>query len=784
VWLVALASVIGLDVGNLQSKIGLARNRGIDIIVNETSNRATPSLVSFGARNRAMGESAKTQETSNYQNTIGSLKRLIGRTFTDEDLQTYETKFINARLVDVAGTVGIDVNYLGEQHTFTATQLYAMYLGKLRDIAKNESKAAVNDVVIAVPGWYTNVQRQAVLDAADIAGLNALRLINDGTATALGYGITKTDLPEPGEKPRYVVFVDIGHSDYSVTIAAYSKAQAVIKAAAYDRHFGGRDLDSALVQYFAEEFKVKYKIDVLSNKKAIFRLYTAVEKLKKVLSANVSAPLNVESIMDDIDAASTLTREKLEELVGPLLERTTFPLEQALQESGLAKDDIDAIELIGGTTRVPALKNRIQSFFGRPTSVTTNQDEAVARGATLACATLSPVFRVREFSFVDLQPYSIDVAWEKVAEDPDTELRLFERGNSVPSTKMLTLQRNDVFKLEARYAEASQLPGKADTWIGSATVKNVKSSDSRQAATVKIKTRLNPSGIFVFDGATLYEDQDSAVAQVPEQVEDTPKKTVKRIELPVVISSTALDQAQLDHLREKEGNMHSTDRLVAETEDRKNALEEYIYDARDKIDGAYAAYILPDEKETLKRLLEEAENWLYSEAGEDATKSAYVEKLDQLKAVGGPAAFRYKESQDRPAAVKRLRETLSKYYAKATGDEARYAHISDTDKQSVVEKVATIQKWLDDQTARQAERSKSSNACFTTAEVLQKREEVLFFCTPIFNKKAPQVVPPTEPSSASNGRKEAPEDLERDAGVAQGSAETREATDAGQMDVD
>ena len=455
-----------------------------------------------------------------------------------------------------------------------------MYLGKLRDIAKIESKAAVNDVVIAVPGWYTNIQRQAVLDAAEIAGLNALRLINDGTATALGYGITKTDLPEVTEKPRYVAFVDIGHSDYSVTIAAYSKAQLVIKAAAYDRHFGGRDLDYALTQYFAEEFKGKYKIDVMSNPKAIFRLQTAVEKLKKVLSANISAPINVESIMEDIDASSSLTREKLEELVAPFLERAMTPLEKALKDSGLEKEDIDAVELIGGTTRVPALKNRISEFFGKPPSVTTNQDEAVARGATLACATLSPIFRVREFSFTDIQQYPIDIVWDKVPEDEDTQLRLFEKNNGIPSTKMLTLQRKDAFELEARYADPTALPGGINPWVSRVMIKGVNPLPNGEAATVKVKCRVNPHGIFAFDGATLYEPVEeeeeapaAATEEAGEAVEGQPapakkaKKTNKR-ELNFIAGSSALEKSLLEELREKEGNMHSTDRLVAETEVR------------------------------------------------------------------------------------------------------------------------------------------------------------------------------------------------------------------------
>lgn len=358
-----MTSVVGLDVGNMASKIGLARKRGIDIIANEVSNRATPSLVAFGPRNRSIGESAKTQETSNFRNTVGSLKRLIGRSANDPDVTDIESKFLNAELVDAQGTVGVKVNYLGEEQVLSATQLYAALLARLRDTAQAELKANVNDVVIAVPGWYTDIQRRAVLDAAEIANLHPLRLINELTATALGYGITKTDLPPPEEKPRYVAFVDIGHSQYQVAIVAFSKGALHVKGFAYDHHFGGRDLDFALLQHFAAEFKEKYKIDVLSNKKAIFRLAAAVEKLKKVLSANAQAPLNVESLMNDIDASSSFTREAFEELIAPLLERTIAPLERALAQADISKDDIETVELIGGSTRVPALKSRVQEFF-------------------------------------------------------------------------------------------------------------------------------------------------------------------------------------------------------------------------------------------------------------------------------------------------------------------------------------------------------------------------------------------------------------------------------------
>src|ERR1700733_4538686 len=215
-----------------------------------------------------------------------------------------------------------------------------MYLGKLRDIAADELKSPVSDVVIAVPGWFTEVQRRALYDAALIAGLNPLRLINDSTAVAFSYGITKSDLPELDQASRNVVFIDVGHSNYTVTVVAFNKGQLVVKATAYDKHLGGRNIDFALVQHFAAEFKDKYKIDVLSNPKATFRLAAQCERLKKILSANAEATLSVESIVNDVDASSKLTRDQLESLIPELLSRVTGPIEEALREADLNIDDI------------------------------------------------------------------------------------------------------------------------------------------------------------------------------------------------------------------------------------------------------------------------------------------------------------------------------------------------------------------------------------------------------------------------------------------------------------
>lgn len=599
---------------------------------------------------------------------------------------------MSASLVDVHGQVGSEVTYLGKKEVFTATQLVSMFLNKVKATASAELKLPVSDIVLSVPPWFTDSQRRSLVDAAEIAGLKLLRLINDTTATALGYGITKLDLPTVEEKPRRVCFVDIGHSSYSCSIVEFKKGELAVKSTAYDRHFGGRNIDKALVDHFAKEFKEKYKIDIHSNPKALVRVAAAAEKMKKILSANAQAPISIESLMNDVDVQGVMRREELEELMQPLLEGATAPLEQALAEAKLKPEDIDAIEMVGGCTRVPSLKDRISKFFNKPLSFTLNQDEAVARGCAFSCAILSPVFRVRDFSIHDIVNYPIEFNWEQSPDipDEDTSLTVFNKSNVMPSTKILTFYRKQPFDLEARYAKPEMLPGKTHPWIGRFSVKGVKADSKDDFMICKLKARLNLHGILNVESGYYVEDveveepiaeekevekkegdkkegdvrakkpshtspssttgdkssnvddeeilasaprsklrtlfdnvrggikrklpQSAELTPEPDQAMDTDppadkpktrkvKKQVRKGELPISSGTSSLDQAIKDAAAEREGAMFMEDKLVLDTEDKKNELESYIYELRGKVDEHYATFASEEEKEKLKSKL-------------------------------------------------------------------------------------------------------------------------------------------------------------------------------------
>lgn len=688
-------SVVGVDFGTVNTVIAVARNRGVDVIANEVSNRATPSLVGFGPKSRYLGETAKTQEISNLKNTVGSLKRLCGRSLNDPDVQI-EQQYVSAPLVDIDGQVGAEVTYRGQKERYTAIQLTAMLLSKIKATTSAELKLPVSDIVLSVPAWFTDIQRRALIDAAEIAGLKLLRLMNDTTAAALGYGITKLDLPSAEEKPRRVVFVDVGHSEYTASVVEFKKGELVVKGTAWDRHYGGRNFDKALVDHLAKEFQAKYKIDIFSNPRAVARVYAAAEKTKKILSANQQAPVNIESLMNDVDVSAMVTRQDFEALIEPLLNKTTGPLEEALAQAKLTKDDIDFIEVVGGGSRVPAIKERIQQFFGKNLSYTLNADEAAARGCAFSCAILSPVFRVRDFSVQDVIPYPIEFGWEKAPDipDEDTSLVVFNKGGVQPSTKILTFYRKQAFDLEARYVKPEDLPGKTNPWIGRFSVKGVKAAGGPDDFMIcKLKARVNIHGVLNVESGYYVEDQE-VEEPIPEEEpkkeegdkkdpdametdskEEKPKtrkvkKQVRKGDLPIVAGNLSLDESAKNNLTEKENAMVMEDKLVADTEDKKNELETFIYELRNKLDEQYADLASDEEKEKIKAKLEASEDWLY-EDGEDTTKAVYIAKIDEIRALAGPVIQRHFEKVEAERQVVQARVDAERAAKKAAEEEAR-----------------------------------------------------------------------------------------------------------------
>jgi heat shock 70kDa protein 4 len=715
-------SVVGIDLGNINTVIAVARNRGVDIICNEVSNRTTPSLASFGPKNRFLGESAKTQEISNFRNTVGCIKRIIGRSLAE--VTETESKFINCQLTEKDGQAAVSVQYCGEECVFSGTELMAMFLCKLKEITHAEVKNNAMEIVLSVPPYYNDKQRRAIMDAAEIAQVRCIRLANENLASALAYGMPKFDLPE--DNPRNVCFVDVGESAYSVTIVAFKKGQLEIKGVGYDSNFGGRNFDEILAEHFCDEFMTKRKLDIRSNKKALYRLRAACERVKKILSANAVTLLSVENIMDDVDVSAQINRSDFEAMCLPLMSRFQAPISDALAMAKLEAHQIDSVELVGGSTRIPAIKEHLMRIFGREVSTTLNQDEAIARGCALQCALQSPVFKVREFSIQDITGLGVKYTWEAMPDTPeDFEYEVFPVGHHMPSTKMLSFKRPLPFTLNTVYSSTN-------TAFGTYTI-SAPSDDTfvdLSTSTIKVKTRVNPSGIFSIEGASVVPDQaESGVAPII---------------LVVSTQNGSLSRKEVEAKAESEAQMHSADKLVADTSDSRNALEEYIYDIRSKVEGAFEKFASEEEKTKLFKKVSENEVWLYGE-GEDATKSVYLSRLHDLKVIGGPITDRAREYENIPQAESVLRQSIDEYMKFTTNTDERYAHIDAADRSKIAAECAKKQKWIDETMAKQASRPLYQSLVVTSSQIIEEKNRLITACFPIINKPKPK----TESTSAS-----------------------------------
>ncbi|XP_038898991.1 heat shock 70 kDa protein 16 isoform X2 [Benincasa hispida] len=593
-------SVVGFDIGNENCVIAVSRQRGIDVVLNEESQRETPAVICFGEKQRFLGSAGAASATMNPRSTISQVKRLIGRNFSEPDVQKDLKIFPFKTSEALDGSILVHVKYLGETHTFTPVQIMAMLLAHLKDVAEKNLGAPFSDCVIGIPSYFTDLQRRLYWNAAAIAGLKPLRLMHDCTATALSYGIYKTDFSNTG--PIYVAFVDIGHCDTQVSIVSFEPGHMRIMSHTYDRDLGGRDFDDVLFSHFVAEFKKNYDIDVNSNVKASIRLRAACEKLKKVLSANLEAPLNIECLMDEKDVKGFIKREEFEKLASSLLERICIPCTRALADAGLGVEKIHSVELVGSGSRIPAITRLLTSVFKKEPSRKLNASECVARGCALQCAMLSPVFRVREYEVQDSSPFSIGFSSDAGPISLGLNNVLFPKGQHIPSTKVLSFQRNSLFHLEAVYTNLDELPPGMSSKIGCFTIGPVQGS-SNSNSRVKVRVQLNMNGIVNVESTTFVEDNvDEQIPRRDAAHSNTEKmetefvdsshsesdvsrkaRSTRRIDIPVSEHIYGgMTKAELSEAQERELQLAQQDKNMEQAKNKKNALESYVYEMRNK----------------------------------------------------------------------------------------------------------------------------------------------------------------------------------------------------------
>src|SRR5947207_12101780 len=418
-----MAKVIGIDLGTTNSAMAYMEGGEPTIIPNAEGGRITPSVVAFTkSGERLVGQVAKRQAITNPENTIYSVKRLMGRRFTDSEVQ--RTLKMVPYKIQPASNGGVEI-VLGNAQKLTPPEVSAMILQKLKTDAEAYLGEKVTQAVITVPAYFDDQQRQATKDAGQIAGLEVLRIINEPTAASLAYGLDK-------KKDEIIAVYDLGGGTFDISVLQLGEGVFEVKATNGDTHLGGDDFDQRVIDWLIDEFKKDQGIDLRNDRQALQRLKEAAEKAKIELSSTQQTEINLPFITADQSGPKhlviTLTRSKLEQLVGDLVEKTTPPVRQALQDAGVTADKINEVVLVGGMTRMPLVFETVKKLFGKEPNKSVNPDEVVAVGAAIQAGVLKG--EVKDVLLLDVTPLSLGI--ETLG---GVATKLIERNTTIPTSK-------------------------------------------------------------------------------------------------------------------------------------------------------------------------------------------------------------------------------------------------------------------------------------------------------------------------------------------------------------
>lgn len=625
-----MGKIIGIDLGTTNSAFAYLVAGKPEVIANAEGNRTTPSVVAVNkSGERLVGQVAQRQRVTNAKNTIYGIKRLIGRKFSDKEVQK-DLDIMPFKIVKHKSGVGVEMG--GKE--YTPEEVSAMILSKIKADAEAFLGEKVTEAVITVPAYFDDSQRQATKDAGKIAGLEVRRIINEPTAAALAYGLEK------GKEEKIVVF-DLGGGTFDVSVLELGDGVFEVKATNGDTHLGGEDFDNVIVNYFIDEFKKTDGIDLKKDNAAMQRLKDEAEKAKKELSTTTETDVNIPFITADADGPKhfelKLTRAKLEDLVEDLLDRLDGPVEKALKDAKLNKSDIDNIVLVGGMTRMPAVVERVKKLFGKDPMQGVNPDEVVAIGAAIQGAVLAG--DVKDVLLLDVTPLSLGI--ETMG---GVSTKLIERNTTVPTSKseVFSTAADNQPQVEIHVLQGEREFAQDNKSLGRFILDGIAPAP-RGIPQIEVTFNIDANGLL----------------NVTAKDKGTGKEQSITIQESGNMSKEDIEKAQ------KDAELHADDdKKKREAIDAKNQLENAIYQAK-KMPDEFKDKISDDDKEAINKAVEEAEKYKDSE-DKDELEKAVKELNDVLMPIG--AKMYQQAAEEAPADADKDDDKKSKKKSKKSDD--------------------------------------------------------------------------------------------------------------------